>query len=366
MIEVLIQPLTLDEHIQAEWRYLDSRAKSSFFVSWDWADALLATLPAKHSLSLLRLSDKAETVGLACIGKESALRHVLIWSKRLHFNSPGDREFNCLTTEDNMLVAQPGLEKACWNAILAWFAEKQNLADEFVFPGLLEPLDKATVTRHGLRSNNLPLRSYHVDLKRLEATNGHFDELLSKNARYQLRRSIRDFGGSSALKLVEAKSAKEALIWFDHMKALHIDSWSRRRMRHAFSRPFFETFHRNLIQRTFSAGRIQMLRVDANGNPIGYLYNFRDGMRTYAYQSGFADKNPRLRPGAVSHALAIEYNFRLGVGVYDFLTGANRLKSSFATDYRQLHWTTIQLPRVRFRLEDLARHAMHKVSLGGN
>ena len=120
-----------------------------------------------------------------------------------------------------MLVAQPGLESACWDAILTWFAQKQNLADELVLPGLLKPLDQATLTRHGLLSKTLPLRSYHVDLKRLEATNGHFDELLSKNARYQLRRSIRDFGGSSALKLVEAGSAKEALIWFNHMKALH-------------------------------------------------------------------------------------------------------------------------------------------------
>ena len=105
-----------------------------------------------------------------------------------------------------------------------------------------------------------------------------------------------------------------------------------------------------------------MLRVDTNGHPIGYLYNFRDGLRTYAYQSGFADKDRRLRPGAVSHALAIEHNFRLGAGVYDFLTGSNRLKSSFATDYRRLHWTTIQLPRVRFRLENLARCAMHQLA----
>jgi hypothetical protein len=109
-----------------------------------------------------------------------------------------------------------------------------------------------------------------------------------------------------------------------------------------------------------------MLRIDAGGRPIGYLYNIRDGLRTYAYQSGFADRDRGLRPGAVSHALAIEHNFQLGVGVYDFLAGANRLKISFATDYRHLHWTTVQLPRTRFWLENLARYVARRGLLEGH
>ena len=363
MIEVLIQPLDpADKHIEAEWRHLEERTKSGFFTSWDWVGTLFATLPAECGLSLLRLTKHAETVGLAYLAKESALRHLLVWSTRLHFNSPGE----CLTIEDNLLLAQPELEGACWDAILRWFAHEQNQADELVVPGLREPLDLTILARHGFYCDKIALRSYHVDLKRLQGIDGRFVDLLSKNARYQLRKSIRDYGGPVALELQEAKSAEEALDWFDKMKALHIDSWTRRRKTHAFSRSFFEAFHRNLIQRTFSSGRIQMLRIDASGCPIGYLYNFRDGMRTYAYQSGFADKDPGLRPGAVSHSLAIEYNFRLGLAVYDFLAGTNRLKSSFATDHRHLHWTTVQLPRVRFRLENMARNAKHRLLSGGH
>jgi CelD/BcsL family acetyltransferase involved in cellulose biosynthesis len=172
---------------------------------------------------------------------------------------------------------------------------------------------------------------------------------------------MRDYGGPSALELVEARSAEEALAWFENMKALHIDSWTRRGRAHAFSRPFFEAFHRNLIRRTFALDRVQMLRVDASGNPIAYLYNFRDGGRTYAYQSGFADKDRRLRPGAVSHALAIEHNFRQGAHMYDFMAGSNRLKSSFATGHRDMHWTTFQLPCIRFGLEHAGRYAKHLI-----
>jgi len=356
MIEVQVQPLDpRDERIEAEWRLLETLAKPSFFLSWDWTGSLLATLPAR-SISLLRLSDGSQTVGQAYLGRERTVRHLIVWSERLYLNAPGE----LLTIEDNLLLARPELETVCWDALLRWFAHEQNVADELVLQGLRQPLELAATTCYPLRYDHLPLQSYHVDLKRLEETAGGFSDLLSKNARYQLHRSIRDYGGSGALQLREAGSIEEALAWFDNMKVLHSDSWARRGKPHAFSRPFFETFHRNLIRRTFAAGRIQMLRVDAGGEPIAYLYNFRDGLRTYAYQSGFADKDRRLRPGAVSHALAIEHNFRLGVRLYDFMAGNNRLKSSFATGCRDMHWTTVQLPRIRFRLENVARHAKHR------
>ena len=56
MIEVLVQPLDPeDKHVEAEWRRLEILCTSSFYTSWDWVGTLLATLPAKNSLSLLRL-----------------------------------------------------------------------------------------------------------------------------------------------------------------------------------------------------------------------------------------------------------------------------------------------------------------------
>jgi CelD/BcsL family acetyltransferase involved in cellulose biosynthesis len=361
MIEVQIQQFDpADNHIEAEWRHLEKRVKSSFFTSWDWTGTILTTLPVEFSPSLIRLSEQAETVGLAYLGKDRALRHFLVWSNRLHLNAPGA----CLTIEDNLLAAKPDLERACWTAILEWFGHQQKQADELLVPGLREPLDLSMPALLGLHCNTIAIRSYHVDLTRLGASNGRFADLLSNNARYQLRRSMRDYGGAIALELIEARTADEALAWFDNMKALHIDSWTRRGMTHAFSDPFFEKFHRKLIQRTFAAGRIQMLRIDSRGCPIGYLYNFRDSQRTYAYQSGFADKDRRLRPGVVSHALAIEHNFRLGAGIYDFLAGTNRLKSSFATDHRDLYWATVQLPRLRFRLENMARSAKRRLLSG--
>src|SRR4051812_44098828 len=113
MIRAFVQPLdSADKQIEAEWRRLETLAKPTFFVSWDWVGTLLATLPPQHSVSLLRLCERSETVGLAYLGSESAVRHIFVRSKRLHLNSPGEP----LTVEDNLLLARPDLESACWDA----------------------------------------------------------------------------------------------------------------------------------------------------------------------------------------------------------------------------------------------------------
>ena len=66
----------------------------------------------------------------------------------------------------------------------------------------------------------------------------------------------------------------------------------------------------------------------ARGDRVaGYLYNFVHRGWVAAYQSGFdfGDDADRLRPGLVSHALAIEHYRRAGVRVYDFLGGGGAL-----------------------------------------
>src|SRR5215469_10673032 len=127
MIKVLTEPVDPgDIHIEAEWRRLEQRGNSSFFTSWDWVGTLFATQSAPCSLTLLRLSEGADTVGLAYLGRERARRHLLVWSERVHLNSPGEQ----LTVEDNLLLARPALEANCWDAILRWFAREQNFADE--------------------------------------------------------------------------------------------------------------------------------------------------------------------------------------------------------------------------------------------
>jgi CelD/BcsL family acetyltransferase involved in cellulose biosynthesis len=177
---------------------------------------------------------------------------------------------------------------------------------------------------------------------------------LSRNTRQQLASSFRKCETPGTLKIEEANTAEVALQYFDALKDLHSQSWARRGMPHAFQRPYFEEFHRALIEAGVPSGAVQVLRISADAEVIGYLYNLRYGNKVYAYQSGFADGDPDLRPGYVCHALAIEQCAQKGVTEYDFLCGDNRLKRSFGKTEYAMGWHRFARPSLLLRLETVA------------
>ncbi len=214
-----------------------------------------------------------------------------------------------MTIEHNGILTAPDHEKAVLDALIGWFAGLRREADELYLSGSLRPLPEAALTAHRLMCSEFARPCYSVELDRLTASDGALDPVLSANARQQLRRAFRRFEAQGPLGLREAASEAEAQDWFTGLKSLHCASWARRGIAHSFSREFFEPFHRRLIERSFAEGAVQLVEARAGERVIGYLYNFRRGGRLYAYQSGFADADPRERPGAVTHALAIRHAF---------------------------------------------------------
>ncbi len=342
--------------LEGDWRRLEAAGDPSFFTSWHWIGAWLTALPETSRPTLLRGLSQGETVALALLGARAARRrHGLVRSRGLYLNETGDPELDALTIERNGVLTAGGREAEAADALVAWFAGCGGDADELYLSGSLHPLPGAAVEGRGLARAGTVVPSYIVELDRLAASGGDVGSVLSANARQQLRRSFRHFERSGPLSLREAATPAEAAAFFAAMKVLHCASWQRRQKPHSFSRSFFEPFHRLLIERSFAAGAVQLLAARAGDRPIGYLYNFRLNNRIYAYQSGFADGDPRERPGAVTHALAIRHAFSSGMQIYDFMAGRNRLKESFATKVEPMLWQIVQQPRLAFRLEHFAR-----------
>jgi CelD/BcsL family acetyltransferase involved in cellulose biosynthesis len=350
------EPL-LDRHaLRDEWQAIESRARPSFFTSWHWIGTLLAAVGDGWQPRVLRGHQHGETVALALLGSSTKRRRSgLIRVRGLHLNETGDPRFDCLMAEHNGPIAVAGCEAAALDGLIAWFAAEDARSDELYLPGLAERPPTGGAERHGLLGQELAYPSFAVELSRLTATGGTLAPLLSANARQQLRRALRHFERFGELRLERAKTLAEALDFFDELKRLHCASWERRGKAHSFTRPFFEPFHRLLIERCFKAGAVELLRASAGSRVLGYLYNFRGGDRVYAYQSGFADEDRAERPGVVTHALAIEASFRAGAQVYDFMAGRNQLKESFATARTEMVWQTVQQPRLAFRAEHWAR-----------
>ena len=355
-VEFRSEPLPPLAALECEWRALEALARPSFFISWQWIGTLLSTVPPASRPKLLRGRVHGETVALALLGaKKSRRRHGLVRSRCLYLNETGDALFDSLTIEHNGVLARAGCEVDACDALIAWFAEICDEADELYVGGSRLRLPENAVEGRGLRRNETVLPSYSVDLGLLEGSGGELYPVLSANARQQLRRAFRHFEQFGPLHLSGAKTQAEALGFFAEMKALHCASWERRGKPHSFTGGFFEPFHRRLIERSFAEGGTELLRACAGDRIIGYLYNFRLGNRVYAYQSGFDDADRRERPGIVTHALAVRHAFRSGARIYDFMAGNNRLKESFATRCEPMLWQVVQQPRLVFRLEDFAR-----------
>lgn len=341
--------------LEAEWRSLEPEAAPSFFTSWHWIGTFLTTLPETKRPDLLRGLHCGRTIALALLGATLVRRHAVIRSRALFLNETGDADYD-LTIEHNGLLVAPRYRRAATEALIGWFAEEAaHDADELYLRGMMQTLPAGVIAQYDLGRHQTEVPSYWVGLDRLAASDGDLYPALSRNARQQLRRGIRHFERFGELRLDRAAGRDEARAFFAELKDLHIATWQSRGKPHSFSRPFFEVFHHELIDRHVAGGAVQVLRARAGSRLIGYLYNFRLADRVYAYQSGFAYAEKLARPGAVAHALAIRDAYRSGASDYDFLAGRNRLKESYATDSAPMLWEVVQQPRLAFHAEHLAR-----------
>lgn len=336
-----VQPVASHREIGTLWYKGAQGPRQSFFTSWTWLGTWLELLPEPTSVHLLTVT-KGSQQGLAMLVARQVRRHRLLNVRQWHFNSTGDPELDCVFIEHNGFA---GLDAdfEVWRQLERWFLGCQAHADELVIPGVESGKDFAF---EGALQQGRNVPAFRLSLKSTREQ-GNVDGVLSRNSRQQLRRARRAYGASLGMHV--ASTTVQAFSYLEALKALHIRSWTRRGKPHAFRYPFFESFHRALIARGIEDGSVRLICVTANDNPIGYLYNFRHSGTEYAYQSGFDDADPDLRPGYVCHALAIEAAAAAGVHMYDFLAGPNRLKQSFANESYVMNWTTLTQPTLSLR-----------------
>ncbi|MDE2227950.1 MAG: GNAT family N-acetyltransferase [Alphaproteobacteria bacterium] len=360
-IALELAPVESRPALEAEWRAFEARAAHGFFLSAAWIGTWLATLPPALRLYRAVGRRSGQAIGLAVVAVTTTRPFLRAPSRGLHLNSTGDERWDCIAIEHNGFLAAPADQAVLIAALGDWFtAGAGGLGDELRLPGIGGGLATDFLDRNRLLHSTQQRPGFAVDLARVRDADD-FTAVLSSNARQQLRRAQREFERDGAIAVTEARDAGEALAFFAALKELHVRSWQRRGQRHAFVEPYFEVFHRALIEREFGHGAIQLLRITVAERAIGYLYNFRRAGRVYAYQSGFDDGERKRRPGVLSHALAIGHNAAAGAAVYDFLAGENQLKTSFATDRYALAWQVIRFPRLKYRLESAARHAKQRL-----
>lgn len=308
------------------WRALEREAAGlSFFQSWTWVGCLAEERYDRPTL--LRAEAGGRTIGLALFNRRGNRLH-LAESGQASLDSPFIEHNGPLLASGAADLALPALLRAAWRE-----RGVTRLVLGGVSPGVLE-------VAGGVPFRSRAQEAPYIDLARIRTGGGDWLASLSANTRYQLRRSARSYAQRGALQLDHATSVPEALRWFHELVALHGESWRRRGQSGAFDNPFALRFHRSLIERAQPRGELDLLRLRAGDEDLGYLYNFRHGARSYAYQSGLnhANAGRHGKPGLTAHAMAIERALADGELAYDFLAGAARYKLSLANDTTRLWW----------------------------
>jgi len=322
------------------WHALEQDAAGGFFRSWTFLGCQAEARFARGRL--LSVTQDGSDVALALLGSGG-------W--RSWLNQTGSAEQDAPFIEHNGLLVRSGHQGAIAPALA--FARRR--AGPIVLSGIGDATRAAAEDAGWLDVR----QSRFAPCVALTSLQAPFIDTLSANARAQIRRSQRLYG--PALRLSRAESLGQAQSFFTEMVERHQAAWQARGRAGAFAGAAMVAFHRTLIDRAWPLGQADLLRVSAGEGVVGLLYNLIHSGRVYSYQSGFAyAPDSRLKPGLVSHALAIQHYAALGYQAYDLLAGADRYKLTLAADGETLHWGTLYGRRSLLGLLAWGRRTLHR------
>jgi CelD/BcsL family acetyltransferase involved in cellulose biosynthesis len=373
-INVTLEPLPSHDVLEALWRDLEVLADTAFYTSWTWISSWVRVLPADVTPKLLiaRLDGRVIGLGIVINGRAKLLKIIQVQCWYLH--ATGLATIDELTMEYNGFLVEKDRGGDIMHAMLQHLLHQTAVGrveiqlasaqfDAVARQAALAPV-RARSKSVIVRSTSFP--SYMVELAQVRASSKGYLSLLSSNTRSQIKRSMTAYEELGPLIVEEASTIEQAQAFLKELRKLHGATWLGRGERAGFSfSPTTRQFHDLLITDGFARGEVQLLRLSAGGQDIGYLYNLVHRGRVIYYQSGlrYGVLPKHDRPGLVCHTLAITHNSQAGHRCYDFAAGNYRYKDSLCTHKEPQHTHVFQrdgwLPRLDRNLRTIKAQAHH-------
>ena len=361
-VEEMSGPKALSS-LETEWRALFNETDAPPFLSWEWISAWHEWLGREKRPLLLCAREDGALVGLLALGEEERrLKGTPARIRRISFL--GEQ----LGGSDYLdVLALPGYEQDCANALFGHLAEHVKF-DVLELDGL--PCDSPSVPWLAWRFGGDTNFKYRLEPRyvcpqvRLDQS---WEELLQSSSRstYLSRslRRLRRLPGFDHRVITDPDQAEEA---FERFLALHELSWAGRGGSSATGRQSLKDFHRDVVVRLASAGRVRFEEIWIDGACRASLYGIGKGERYCYYLSGFDPAWSKYSLGFTVIGLSIAGAIERGVKFYDLLRGAESYKFFWANETRatfSVHVASDSLPArlavVRDHLTETARAAAH-------
>ncbi|MEC5218326.1 hypothetical protein RCH09_003295 [Actimicrobium sp. GrIS 1.19] len=319
-------------------------SNAAIFLSRDWMETWIGIYGAEFTGNWVWWSCNGVVVG-GCLLLRKTARISVFFMPTLYLNAGGATSTRSPLAEHNDVLFAPGHEDAIVSDLtefLSTLAWSRIVLSGCCANGIIERVIAAIPqSRSDLDHKPAP----YVNIESLR--DAPFLTQVSSNTRAQVKRSQRVYEAESGpVSLVAATDLDTGMEFFDELATLHNERWAGKGVAGSFSSQSAVAFHRALIRRLWSSGGVKLLRVTAGQSTVGVLYNFISDGAVFFYQSGFAwQQNSQLKPGLLTHCLAIEHCRIDGLREYDFLAGDSQYKRSLSTHQRHLFWATVYRAR---------------------
>lgn len=350
--------------LRDRWTALEARSNCAFFLSWQWIGTWLESLDAAPLLLSVTAQDGRD-IGLGLFVQAVETRQKVLRVRQLRLHDTGIRSRDAVTIEFNTLLTETGMESAAWqSALTALHDPGAPRWDELIVSGATDETAQILGTQGLGLHRRAATTSAHVDLAGLRV-NGVNDRdgyiaSLGKNTRSQIRRAVRLYEEHGPLTLTPCTDIDA---FFLELGEHHEAKWREAGIDGATANADYMTFHRAMIGTALPRGGVEMLRASAGDYAFGWLYNFVHRGAVLFYLSGFrAEQDNRLKPGLVTHALAVERHLQAGAHVYDFMGGTNRYKSSLGQPGPDIVSLALQKRVPKLMLENMARQIRTRLS----
>lgn len=361
-ISAQISPLPGLRELEGLWRTLEAECKGGFFTSWSFIGPLLRLTKTPPDLFVVRQAE--DIIGLALIARKS---RTSLFGRidGLTLNQTGVAAEDAVYIEFNDLLCREALRPDILAALATELENSKRPWTELHLAGVTPDRLNTIAAAFGLNeAGRKTSAAPYVDLEKVRLQG--YLPLLSGNTRRQITRSRRLFEeafGPITLRTVTAEPEIRADIAV--LADLQTARFQGTAAPSSFGAPFFVRFvEALLLSEPTEETRADLLRIEAGGTLLGLLVNFRHRGTISNYQCAFAafPGDNQLKPGLVSHALAIEHYANEGAEIYHFLGGDQQYKKSLSTDTQQMIWTRLQKQGPRLKLETFLKSAKARLT----
>lgn len=344
--------------IETLWQQLTTSIPHSYFLSWGWVETWLESLPPSIAIEChFGLINNIPCFGFFTT-RTILNKRKLFYYRCENINTTGNEVYDDLVIEYNNFLINTDLidNKLAIKTILDSFKTDKiiiNACNDSTFHTL-----QNTPSDYELINNTR--ESFYIDLANINNQKIKYIDTLSKNTRYQINKSFKQYSKEGDINLEIAGTTDKALSMLNELIVLHQNYWINKSKEGSFSTDFFNTFHKKLITNRFQFNEILIAKISTQKHVIGYLYGFtHNGIFLY-YQSGFNySKSDKLKPGYVSHYMLINHLIEKGFDTYDFLAGNQQYKKSLSSDQTKMHWVTLNNNKnITYKIEKFLKKIM--------